>query len=97
MLTRLAGNGKLRIFALDRITALELTKVHYVYPTEFKPKEFFEPYFGIVALTGEEPEMITLRIYDELRGYMQSLPLHYSQRIVEEDRKSTRLNSSHQD
>lgn len=84
VLTRLAGNGKLRIFALDRITALELTKVHYVYPTEFKPKEFFEPYFGIVALTGEEPEMITLRIYDELRGYLQSLPLHYSQKIVEE-------------
>lgn len=84
MLTRLAGNGKLRIFALDRITALELTKVHYVYPTEFNPMEFFEPYFGIVALTGEEPEMITLRIYDELRGYLQSLPLHYSQKIVEE-------------
>lgn len=28
--------------------------------------------------------MITLRIYDELRGYLQSLPLHYSQRIIEE-------------
>lgn len=85
MLTRLSGNGKFRIFALDRITALEVKKHKYIYPSEFLPSEFFEPYFGITAQTGEEPEAITLRVYDELRGYLKSLPIHHSQEILEED------------
>lgn len=85
MLTRLAGNGKLRIFALDRLTALELTKRKYIYPDDFIPSEFFAPYFGITAQTGEEPEEITLRVYDELRGYIKSLPIHNSQEILKED------------
>lgn len=84
VLTRLTCNGKLRIFALDRITSLEKTRRKYVYPSDFSPAEFFRPYYGIVALTGEVPATIRLRIYDELRGYIKSLPLHHSQIIVGE-------------
>lgn len=84
VLTRLTDNGKLRIFALDRITSLEKTKRKYIYPSDFSPTEFFAPYFGIIALTGDKPEIIRLRILDELRGYLKTLPIHHSQRIVEE-------------
>ena len=84
VLTRLTGSGKLRIFALDRITSLAKTGRKYVYPSDFSPAEFFAPYFGIIALTGEKPETIRLRVFDELKGYLKSLPLHHSQRIVEE-------------
>lgn len=84
VLTRLTDNGKLRIFALDRITSLEKTKRKYIYPSDFSPTEFFAPYFGIIALTGDKPEIIRLRIFDELRGYLKTLPIHHSQRIVEE-------------
>lgn len=84
VLTRLTDSGKLRIFALDRITSLEKTGRKYVYPSDFSPAEFFAPYFGIIALTGEKPETIRLRVFDELKGYLKSLPLHHSQRIVEE-------------
>lgn len=37
----------------------------------------------IIALTDEKLETIKLRIFDELRGYLKSLPLHHSQTIVE--------------
>ena len=84
VLTRLTGSGKLRIFALDRITSLAKTGRKYVYSSDFSPAEFFAPYFGIIALTGEKPETIRLRVFDELKGYLKSLPLHHSQRIVEE-------------
>ncbi len=84
VLTRLSGSGKLQIFALDRITSLAKTGRKYVYPSDFSPAEFFAPYFGIIALTGEKPETIRLRVFDELKGYLKSLPLHHSQRIVEE-------------
>ncbi len=84
VLTRLTGSGMLRIFALDRITSLAKTGRKYVYPSDFSPAEFFAPYFGIIALTGEKPETIRLRVFDELKGYLKSLPLHHSQRIVEE-------------
>lgn len=84
MMVRLTSNEYLRIFALDRITAMDLTKRQYVYPADFNPAEFFSPYFGITAFTGEKAEIIKMRAYGELQGYLKSLPMHHSQKIVEE-------------
>lgn len=81
----LVYDKRFRIYSLDRITALEVKKHKYIYPSEFLPSEFFESYFGITAQTSEEPEAITLRVYDELRGYLKSLPIHHSQEILKED------------
>ena len=74
----------MRILSLDRVTDLSTTDNSYEYPKDFSPEKFFAPYFGIICLTDDKPEDITLRAYRELPGYLNSLPLHHSQRIVEE-------------
>lgn len=82
MLVRMVSNGYLRIFSLDRVQKMEMTERHFVYPEDFSAQTFFEPYFGISALSGETPQQIIFRAYAELPGYLQSLPMHHSQKIL---------------
>ncbi len=79
----------MRILSLDRVTELHLTGNSYEYPDGFSPEEFFAPYFGIICGTGEKPEDITLRAYRELPGYLNSLPMHHSQRVIEQTENHT--------
>lgn len=82
VLVRLARNGQFRIFSLDRISKMTTLNRQYIYPCDFSAQEFFAPYFGITALTGETPQQIIFRAYAELPGYLQSLPMHHSQQII---------------
>ena len=83
VLVKVPAWNAMRILSLDRVTELSLTDNIYKYPKCFSAEEFFAPYFGIICLTDEKPEDITLRAYRELPGYLNSLPLHSSQRIIE--------------
>lgn len=72
-----------RIYALDRITDLQINDETFVYPTDFDAKEYFAPYFGSL-INGRIPvQKIRLRAYCELPGYLESLPMHHSQRVIE--------------
>lgn len=83
VLVREVESKKCRVLSLDRLTSLSLTERPYVYPADFSPKAFFAPYYGIIASTDQPPTDIVLRAYDELPGYLCSLPLHASQEIIE--------------
>lgn len=83
VLVREAENKDFRILSLDRITSLSITEKPYIYPKDFSPREFFAPYYGIIALTDQPSADIVLRAYDELPGYLCSLPLHTSQEVVQ--------------
>ncbi|WP_301093067.1 YafY family protein [Bacteroides acidifaciens] len=85
MLVKLSSNGQFRIFALDRVSKMEITDRHYAYPRGFSAQEFFAPYFGISALTGDTPQQIIFRAYAELPGYLKSLPMHHSQKVISQN------------
>lgn len=89
VLVKVPAWNAMRILSLDRVTEFSLTDNGYEYPNDFSAEEFFAPYFGIICLTDENPEDITLRAYRELPGYLNSLPLHHSQRIVEQTKSHT--------
>ena len=40
---------KIMIYALDRVHELEATALHFDYPEDFVPEEYFEDCFGIIA------------------------------------------------
>lgn len=82
LLGQIPSIGQKKIFCLDRITNLELTNKSFCYPKDFSASDFFESYFGIIAITDGKRERIKLRAYDELPGYLRSLPIHHSQREV---------------
>ncbi|MCH5214571.1 MAG: WYL domain-containing protein [Muribaculaceae bacterium] len=80
----LARNNRnsMRLYCLDRILDVAPCNEHFDLPEDFDAEEYFAPYYGVV--TGEEPERIVIRAYDVHRHYMASLPLHFSQELIED-------------
>ncbi len=76
--------GDLRLYGLDRMESVEITDVTFKLPDGFNAEEFFSSYYGIVVGTGERPEKIVLRANKNHKHYLQSLPLHHSQRLIED-------------
>lgn len=76
------NRGQTKIYGLDRIQEVSALDERFEMPDDFDAERFFAPFFGIV--TGERAERIVLRAYNVHRHYMASLPLHDSQRLIED-------------
>ncbi|MBD5236630.1 MAG: WYL domain-containing protein [Bacteroidales bacterium] len=83
------GKDRKRIFSLDRVKKLAVTNNSFTYPRDFVPADYFRDVFGIVAGTGGNVENIVIRTYDELPGYLRSLPMHHSQREIKSNKDYT--------
>jgi predicted DNA-binding transcriptional regulator YafY len=78
-------DSKVKTFALDRLTNLDITKLKFVYPKDFKPEETFRYSFGIISPINEKPQEITLS-FDSVQGkYIKTLPLHHTQEILNDN------------
>ena len=73
-----------RIYGLDRIDDLEITAETFKIPKDFSAKDYFSDYYGIVTEKNTKPQQIVLRVYRSHVPYVQSLPLHRSQRLLED-------------
>ena len=73
-----------RIYGLDRIEGLEITAETFKIPKDFSAKDYFSDYYGIVTEKNTKPQQIVLRVYRSHVPYVQSLPLHRSQRLLED-------------
>ncbi|MCH5326834.1 MAG: WYL domain-containing protein [Duncaniella sp.] len=78
------NRGHVKIYGLDRILKIEVTEEHFRLPQDFNAEQFFAPYFGVVIGYDVKPEKIVIRAYDIHRLYMASLPLHDSQKLIED-------------
>lgn len=80
-------NKKLRIYALDRIQTITPTNKKFKIPKSFKADTYFENAYGIVV----HPEIpaceVKLKVYGKSRKYIQTLPLHHSQKEVESNKE----------
>ena len=78
-----AEERRIKTYALDRVTSLELSDRTFVYPEGFEPADYFKDCFGITY--GEQPaEEVVLRVSALQANYLRTLPLHESQ--VESER-----------
>lgn len=73
-----------RIFGLDRIKDLEVTKVDFIL-NKLNVHKMFENCFGIISPNNELPIEIELTFNSFQAKYIKSLPLHHSQQIIKED------------
>ena len=71
-----------KTFALDRMTALEITNVKFVMPATFDMNGMFRHCYGIIARQNEKPEEVVLSFDPEQGKYIKSLPLHETQEIL---------------
>ena len=80
----LGMSDKLRIYALDRIKALEPTEHRFKMPKKFNAEEFFKDYYGLII--GDEDfdvEPVALWVNAWQSNYLRTLPLHHTQIEVE--------------
>ena len=76
------SEDQMRIYALDRMTMVELTNEPFKMPADFSPQEYFAEYYGV--LTDNTPMAhVVLRAYNKTPNYLRTLPLHSSQRELE--------------
>lgn len=76
---------KVKSFALDRLSKLEITRRKFQLPHDFNVNEHFKYCFGIISPNNEKPREVILSL-DPLQGkYIKTLPLHESQEILKDD------------
>ena len=84
MLGKSEGYDNPRIYALDRIKALEPTESKFKLPKKFDAEKFFEDYYGIIIGDDDfEVEPVALKVDWWQSKYLRTLPLHHSQVEVE--------------
>ena len=80
----LGMSDKLRIYALDRIKALEPTERKFKLPKKFDAEKFFADHYGIIIGDDDfEVEPVALKVDWWQSKYLRTLPLHHSQVEVE--------------
>ena len=75
---------ELRIYSLDRLHQVEVTNTPFLYPVDFSPEDYFHHSFGIIHSDGEAPETVVIKVNGNQRRYFETLPLHHSQTLVED-------------
>jgi len=76
---------KVKSFALDRLTALVITRKKFQLPNDFDVNEHFKYCFGIISPNASKPEDVILS-FDPIQGnYIKTLPLHETQVILKDN------------
>lgn len=73
---------KITIVALDRIIDLSVEHIPYMDNTDFDFKEYFEDIIGVSLIEGETLQKIVLQFNAKAAPYVESKPLHGSQKII---------------
>jgi len=87
-----SATGKnILILALDRIKEIKLSKEKYIIDNEFTPAAFFEYSFGITQVHAAKAEKVELFFTPQQSPYIESQPLHHSQKLLSNDEKGLHI------
>lgn len=78
------NRGEIKIYGLDRLEEARATDSTFKLPKDFNAEDFFATYYGVVIGDGTKPERIVIRANEDHKHYLRSLPLHFSQREIED-------------
>lgn len=73
------GQKHPRIYSLDRISRMQMTRLDFKLPEGFASEDYFYNCFGIVHDDEQPAETIRLKVWEKQRNYFRTLPLHPSQ------------------
>ena len=72
-----------RVYSLDRVVSIKQTDKKLKVPRSFNAKAFFADYFGIIVGDNVKPSILEIRATAEQAKYLESLPLHPTQKAIE--------------
>jgi len=82
---------KVKSFAFDRLTELEISKKKFYSSETFDVNEYYRSCFGIISPTDHDLEEVILS-FDAIQGkYIKSLPLHETQEILIDNEHEVRI------
>ncbi len=79
--------NQIRIFALDRMRDLEISKQTFVQNKTFDVNEYFQDCFGIISPDRLKVEEVILSFSPNKGKYIKSLPLHHSQKVLTDNQQ----------
>ncbi len=85
MLGHNLSRDSIRLYSLDRIESVEMTDRTFKMDKDFCAADYFSCYFGVVTDERIKPTRIVLRANANHTPYLKSLPLHHSQRLIEDN------------
>jgi hypothetical protein len=69
---------RIKTYALDRMSSLEVQTDTFEIPADFDPEQYFHNSFGIVV-DNSEPREVAIKVGIRQAKYLRALPLHHSQ------------------
>lgn len=78
------AEGRIKTYALDRMSSLNVTPDGFEMPEDFDPSTFFKDCFGITTSMAQ-PADIVLKVSPTQAKYFRALPLHHSQQETVHD------------
>jgi predicted DNA-binding transcriptional regulator YafY len=85
------ADSKVKTFALDRMSALDITQQKFELPLNYDADGLFRHSFGIITPDDEEPQEIILSLTPFQGKYIKTLPLHSSQQILADNKNELRI------
>ena len=82
MIAHISGFDGLTVFALERIERIEMTSEEYELDKSFDLRGYFDEVVGVNLDEEYKCEDVVLRVYDTQRNYIETLPLHKSQKLI---------------
>lgn len=78
----------IRIYALDRIKEMIVTQTPFKLPKDFDSESYFNHSIGIIVCD-DKPQEVKIRISNDQAPYWIYLPLHHSQKIIDQTETHT--------
>ena len=75
------------MMALDRMIDVDIIPEEFIMPKEFIAEDYFRGIYGTRVYPNMKREMVKLKVYGTQVQYFRSLPLHSSQKEIEENDK----------
>jgi len=84
-----SAKEEIRIYSLDRVQSLQITENKFALPKDFDGEEYFINSFGISNYG--KAEFVAIKVFngDKKNRYLESLPLHHSQEVIEQTKDYT--------
>ncbi|MCH5247016.1 MAG: WYL domain-containing protein [Muribaculaceae bacterium] len=77
-------SGETKILCLDRIESLDILEETFSLPKNFNASHYFSNYYGVVLDENVNHQRIVIQANKQSKEYIKSLPLHPSQRLLED-------------
>ena len=78
------NRDEIRVYGLDRLEEAHILDKNFVLPKGFDASGFFAPFYGVATGYDVQPQRIVIRANEIHKYYMNTLPLHDSQKLLED-------------